>query len=102
MFTTLIAKFAMGFLMPVLVGIVKKAAPSLWAKIPDMIQPLVSAILGALASGGTTLVVDVAAGATSIVTSVAADAAIGAAGGASGKAVRDSATAGPFKFPWME
>ena len=98
MFTTLIAKFAMGFLMPVLVGIVKKAAPSLWAKIPDMIQPLVSAILGALASGGTTLVVDAAAG----VTSVAADAAIGAAGGASGKAVRDSATAGPFKFPWME
>lgn len=86
MFTSLLVKFGMGLVMPMVVGVVKAAAPSLWAKVPSWLQPLLSSVLGALATGGASVVTDAAATAVTIAT----DAAIGAAGGASGKAVRDS------------
>lgn len=95
MLASLLMKFGMGLVMPVVVGVVKAAAPGLWAKVPAWLQPLLSSVLGAIASGGASVVTDAAAGAASI----AVDAVVGAAGGASGKAVRDSAKA--MQMPWM-
>lgn len=96
MLKALLIKFVLGLVMPGVVAAVKAAAPGVWSKVPDWLRPLLSSVLGAVASGGTSLVTDAAAGAVSI----AVDAAAGAAGGASGKALRDSAKA--MKMPWME
>ena len=87
MLTSILIKLAIGALGSFAVGAVKSFAPALWDKIPEIVRPLVSSILGALATGGTSLATDAAAG----LASVAADAVVGAGGGALARAARDSA-----------
>ncbi|MFA6046928.1 MAG: hypothetical protein WC718_18235, partial [Phycisphaerales bacterium] len=68
MITSLLVKFGMGLLMPVVVGVVKAAAPGLWAKVPAWLQPILSSVLGAIASGGTSVVTDAASTVVSVAT----------------------------------
>lgn len=72
-------RIAVGYATKIAVDEIRKAAPGLWAKVPDLAKPVVTTVLGA-----------VTAAVTGDPTALVADAVGGAIGGAAGKVVHDA------------
>lgn len=105
-----VVKMLWGLLGPVVLGVVRKYAYSVWEKIPELLKPVASGVVGAVASATAAAIATASTGQPVTVEALGTAAVAGAVGGSLARDARDvfraqypeSISAGSYKIPGTE